>query len=105
MQILLACAKTMHDNVKTGLLLSTSIFQQQADGFVRDMMQYDVDSISSMPGCNRQIATQNKLRFMSFFDDDKPKLPAVLAYYGQAYKHLKAETMTEDELRFADKHL
>lgn len=105
MQILLACAKTMHDDVKTDLLLSTPKFQQQADGFARDIMRYDVDTIAGMLGCSHQIAAQNKLRFMSFFDDDNHKLPAILAYYGQAYKHLKAETMTDDDLLFASQHL
>jgi len=105
MQILLACAKTMHDDVKAGLSLTTPRFQQQADGFARDMMQYDVETISEMLGCSRQIAAQNKLRFMRFFDEDKPKLSAILAYYGQAYKHMKAETMSEDDLCFANGHL
>lgn len=105
MQILLACAKTMHDNVKADVSLTTPMFQHQADSFARDMMQYDVDTIADMLGCSRQIAVQNKLRFMCFFDEDKPKLPAILAYYGQAYKHLKAETMSGDDLLFANSHL
>ncbi len=42
---------------------------------------------------------------MRFFDEDAPKLPAILAYYGQAYKHLKAETMSDDGLLFANNHL
>lgn len=105
MQILLACAKTMHDDAKATLPLTTPRFQQQADGFARDMMQYDVENIAEMLSCSRQIAAQNKLRFMRFLDEDKTKLPAILAYYGQAYKHLKAETMSEDDLRFADDHL
>ncbi len=105
MQILLACAKTMHDDVQTNMSLTTPRFQHQADNFARDMAQYDVDTIAAMLGCNRQIATQNKLRFMHFLDAATPKLPAILAYYGQAYKHLRAETMENDELRYAHAHL
>lgn len=105
MQILLACAKTMHDEVKTNLLLTPPRFQKQAERFAHDMMQYDVETIADMLCCSHQIAAQNKLRFMSFFDEDKQKLPAILAYHGQAYKHLKAETLNEDDLHYANKHL
>ena len=37
---------------------------------------------------------------MQFFDE-KPKLPAILAYYGQAYKHLKAETLDAEALNYS----
>ncbi len=37
---------------------------------------------------------------MQFFEE-KPKLPAILAYHGQAYKHLKAETLAADDLNYS----
>ncbi len=37
---------------------------------------------------------------MQFFDE-KPKLPAILAYHGQAYKQLKAEALTVDDLTYS----
>jgi len=63
-----------------------------------------------MLGCSQQIAVQNRLRFMQFLDkpsgragrfDEKPKLPAILAYHGQAYKHLKGETLNVDDLKYS----
>ena len=33
--------------------------------------------------------------------DEKPKLPAILAYHGQAYKHLKAETLNVDDFNYS----
>lgn len=41
---------------------------------------------------------------MRFFEETK-KMPAILAYHGQAYKHLKAETLTEKDLNYAQEHL
>ena len=41
---------------------------------------------------------------MQFFDE-KPKLPAILAYHGQAYKHLQAETLTVDDLNYSQGRL
>ena len=64
------------------------------------MVQYSAESIAEMLGCSQQIAAQNRLRYMRFFDD-AAKLPAILAYHGQAYKHLKAETLTVDDLDVA----
>ena len=80
--------------------LSMPRFLNEADAFARDMAQYSAETIAEILGCSQQIAAQNKLRFMQFFDE-KPKLPAILAYHGQAYKHLIAETLNVDDLNYA----
>ena len=99
MQIILASAKIMNDKLKSvpNVSLSMPRFQNEAESFARDMAQYSAETIADMLGCSQQIAEQNRLRFMQFFDE-KTKLPAILAYHGQAYKHLKAETLTVDDL-------
>ena len=96
MQIILASAKIMNDKLKSvpDVSRSTPRFQNEADAFARDMAQYSAETIAEMLCCSQQIAAQNKLRFMQFFDE-KPKLPAILAYHGQAYKHLKAAIKRE----------
>ena len=106
MQILLASAKIMHDVLKTApdVELSAPRFAHEAEAFARDMAQYSTEAIAEMLGCSLQIAGQNKLRFMRFFEETK-KMPAILAYHGQAYKHLKAETLTEKDLAYAQEHL
>ena len=102
MQIILASAKIMHDKLKSvpDMSLSTPRFQNEAEAFAREMAQYSAETIAEILGCRQQIAVQNRLRFMQFFDV-KPKLPAVLAYHGQAYKHLKAETLNVDDLKYS----
>ena len=106
MQIILASAKIMTDRLKTvsNINLTTPCFQGEAEMFARDMAQYATETIADVLGCSQQIAAQNKLRFMQFFED-RPKIPAILAYHGQAYKHLKAETFSADDLDFARLHL
>ena len=106
MQILLASAKIMNDKLATAPDVELSIprFADEASSFARDMAVYSTEQIAEMLGCSRQIAAQNKMRFMHFFED-APEMPAVLAYHGQAYKHLKAETLTAADLRFAQEHL
>ena len=102
MQIILASAKIMNDRLRSvpDISLSTPRFLNEADAFARYMAQYSAETIAEMLGCSQQIALQNRLRFMHFFDE-KPKLPAILAYHGQAYKHLKAETLNVDDLDYA----
>ena len=106
MQILLASAKIMHDVLKKapGVVSSTPRFAHEAEAFARDMAQYSTEVIAEMLGCSQQIAGQNKLRFMRFFEQTE-KIPAIFTYHGQAYKHLKAETLTEADLNYAQAHL
>jgi cytoplasmic iron level regulating protein YaaA (DUF328/UPF0246 family) len=106
MLILLASAKIMHDVLKTApdVELSVPRFVNEAEAFARDMAQYSTETIAEMLGCSLQIAEQNKLRFMRFFEETE-KMPAILAYHGQAYKHLKAETLTEKDLNYAQELL
>ena len=96
----------MHDALPTtpNVELSSPRFDHEAEAFARDMAQYSVGTIAEMLSCSRQIAEQNKLRFMRFFEDTA-KLPAILAYHGQAYKHLKAETLTASDLHYSQQHL
>ena len=101
MQIILASAKIMNISIKreqselvrfverekhgtksndklksiTDISLSTPRFLNEAETFARDMAQYSAETIAEMLGCSQQIAVQNRLRFMQFFDE-KPKLPA-----------------------------
>jgi len=102
MQIILASAKIMHDKLRyvPDISLSKPRFQNEADAFARYMAQYSAETIAEILGCSQQIAVQNRLRFLQFFDE-KPKLPAILAYHGQAYKHLKAETLNVDDLNYS----
>jgi len=106
MQILLASAKIMHDKLKAvpAANLSTPMFWPQAQAFARDMAQYSSQTIAEMLGCSAQIASQNLQRYLHFFDQ-QPSMPAILAYHGQAYKHLKADTLSVANLSYAQQHL
>lgn len=85
MQIILASAKIMNDRLKAvpDVALNVPRFQSEAENFARDMAQYPIEAIAEILGCSHQIAVQNKFRFNRFFEKGQ-KLPAVLAYHGQA---------------------
>ena len=84
--------------------MSLPRFQNEAQAFAKDMALYSTETIAEMLGCSQKIAVQNRMRYMRFFED-APQLPAILAYYGQAYKHLKAETLTADDLNYSQRTL
>ena len=105
MQILLACAKIMHDTaeVKTPLV-SEPKFLKEAEHFALLMSQRSVEELIDMFHCSRQLAIDNKIRYGRFFAE-KESFPAILAYFGQAYKCLQAQTFDDNDFLFAQQHL
>ncbi len=105
MQILLACAKMMNDTteVKTPLV-SEPKFLKEAEHFALLMSQRSVEELMDIFHCSRQLAIDNKLRYGRFFADNE-NFPAILAYFGQAYKCLQAQTFDDNDFLFAQQHL
>ena len=102
MQILLANAKLMFNEV-TRSPWSTPRFQQEAERLAAEMARMDPPELARQLDCSSAIAAENWLRFQQF-PTATPR-PALFAYNGQAYKHLRAETLTEEALRFGQDHL
>ena len=102
MQILLANAKIMYDRADREPL-STPLFQSVADRLAAEMAQMDVDELARQLDCSRKLAAENWKRYQEFSCADT--MPAMLAYNGQAYKHLKANTLSRDALEFAQEHV
>ena len=50
------------------------------------------------------MAQAAKLNFLDFFNEEN-KMPAILAYNGQAYKCLKAHTLEASDMEFGNNHL
>lgn len=105
MQILLACAKIMNAQTDTQVpCTSRPRFEAEAERFALEVSQWDMEEVRSTLNCSPQLATENLLRYQSFREEDE-KMPAILTYFGQAYKHLKAAEFSADDFRFAQEHL
>lgn len=102
MQILLANAKIMYEKVDRKPL-STPLFQSVANTLATEMARMDVEELTRQLDCNPKIAAANRKRYQDFLAAEK--MPAILAYNGQAYKHLRASTLGEEALRYAQGHL
>lgn len=102
MQILLANAKIMSEGSKINPMTSPT-FQSIANSFALDMSSKDIDELMKQLKCNRKIALENWQRYQNFFIAEKQ--PAIMAYNGQAYKHLRAKSFSHETLMFAQEHL
>lgn len=110
MQILLANAKIMNTAATIRKARDGDCtpwtepqFQAVANQLAVEMAACDVDTLERELDCSRKLAAENWQRYQDFFTAEK--LPALLAYNGQAYKHLKALTLSADALRFGQQHL
>ena len=102
MQILLANAKIMFEKAGRSPL-STPLFQSVADELAAEMARMDVEELARQLDCSRKLAAANWQRYQDFRFAEK--MPAILAYNGQAYKHLRANTLGDEALAFAQQHL
>ena len=105
MQILLACAKIMTGSAPERLPITTEpAFLAQANDHMGQLLQYTVEELQGILGCNHRIAEENWRRFRQFFYKDRV-VPAVFAYDGMVFQKLAPETFSEDDLRYANDHL
>ncbi|MCI6462864.1 MAG: YaaA family protein [Prevotella sp.] len=102
MQILLANAKIMFGSSETKPL-TEPLFQSIANRLAAEMATCSVDILAQKLDCSHNLAAENWRRYQNYFLADK--MPAIMAYNGQAYKHLKAKTLSEEDLLFGQKHL
>lgn len=102
MQILLANAKIMYSEAARKPF-STPLFQSVADTLAAEMAMMDTEELARQLECSHKLAAENWLRYQNFHVADP--MPAILAYNGQAYKHLRADTLADEDLMFGQSHL
>lgn len=82
-------------------------FMERAQALVEDARGLAPADIRSLMGVSEKIAELNHRRFMNWqqpFDLDNAK-QAILAFKGDVYTGLEAETLSSKQLTFAQKHL
>lgn len=105
MQILLASAKIMNSSSLVEVpLMSEPTYKEQASKFALELSSWDIKHLMKELKCSQAIAQENLQRYQSFWNESE-QMPAILAYFGQAYKYLKAETFSKDDFAFAQDHL
>ena len=105
MQILLACAKIMNNDTTVSVpSVSSPHFEAEANRFALELGQWSIDELAGALHCSQSLAQGNHLRYGRFLDESE-KLPAILAYYGQAFKYLRASEFNDADFLYAHDHL
>lgn len=105
MQIILSSAKLMNAVTKMEQNKYTvPLFQNKAESFALELAQHSIEELKQELKCSTSLAQVAKQNFIDFFNQEN-KLPAILAYNGQAYKCLKAHTLETSDMEFGNKHL
>lgn len=108
MLTVLSPAKTLDFETPPTTRKSTQpLFIEQASALVEDARQLDINAIRSLMGVSESIAELNFQRFHSWqpqFDLANAK-QAVLAFKGDVYTGLRADTLDQQQLAFAQQHL
>ncbi|MDZ7783367.1 MAG: peroxide stress protein YaaA [Halioglobus sp.] len=101
-------AKTLDfDTPPTTRRATQPVFLDRAAELVEDARALGPEDIGSLMGVSEQLARLNHQRFMNWhapFDLDNAK-QSILAFRGDVYSGLEAETMDDAQLRYAQKHL
>lgn len=101
-------AKTLdYESPSTTRKTSQPEFLERAAELVDDARELEPAEIRSLMSVSENIATLNHQRFMDWhtpFDRDNAK-QAILAFKGDVYTGLEAESMNTAQLNFAQKHL
>ena len=78
-------------------------FETEANELALSLTSWSVAELMQAFQCSESLAHDNQQRFQSFFNAAE-NLPAILAYHGEAYKHLRAETFTSAQFQLANAH-
>ena len=105
---ILSPAKTLdYETAPTTKKSTQPLFIEQAASLVDSARALDPDDIRALMGVSENIASLNHQRFMNWqpeFSLSNAK-QSVLAFKGDVYTGLQADTLSKDELAFAQKHL
>lgn len=80
-------------------------FETEASQLALQLASLSTEEVEQLLRVNRQIASENQLRYRHFHDADNPQLPALLAYTGIVFKRIAPDDFSADDFRYAQAHL
>ena len=87
--------------------MTTPVFQEDANRLAKTARNLTLGNLKALMDLSDDLAKLNRDRFREF--DESPAAddlrPAALAFAGDTYQGLEAETLDEDEMRWAQDHL
>lgn len=106
MLVVISPAKKL-DWAERDVVASTPDFLDDATTLVQAARELSVGDLKSLMSLSENLATLNRERFQSYVDAPDADLtrPAALAFAGDTYQGLEANTLDADEMAFAQEHL
>jgi len=108
MQIVISPAKTLDfETPPTTQIFSEAQFLEQSQKLINNLSKKSVQDVAVLMKLSDKLAALNVARFGSWqtpFDLNNAK-QAVLAFKGDVYTGLDAQSLSEDDLAFAQQHL
>lgn len=108
MVIVLSPAKTLNSDIRPQTAhFSQADFLKEASELVEVLRKYSPSRLQELMKINPKIAELNATRYMDWQLPFTPEnaSPALLTFKGEVYNGLKAETLNEDDLLFAQDHV
>lgn len=108
MIVLLSPAKTLdYETPDTVVDLSIPQFHMRSNQLIRILKKKSVENIKSLMHISDNLAVLNRSRYKNFSKEYTPEnsKSAIMAFKGDVYTGLEAETFSEDQLQFANKHV
>lgn len=106
---LLSPSKTLKfDPVANGLDTTQPFFQKDAAKIAGVLKDYDTKKLAKLMALSPKLAELNVTRFQDFKTKPTAKTeqaPAILAYRGDTYLGLDADTLTPTQMKYAQDHL
>lgn len=106
MFVLLSPAKKLQLDLATkGLTPTEPHFSQDAGALAARAKELDVGDLKALMKLSDNLATLNFERFASWSPDHSTGTPAALTFAGDVYQGLQAETLSADDLCWAQDHV
>ncbi|WP_425092910.1 peroxide stress protein YaaA [Tropicimonas sp. S265A] len=107
MLVVISPAKRLNWEVSAPLPTTLPEFETQASALAREARKLDTDALRQLMGLSEKLADLNHARFKSFRPKttDAESRPAALAFAGDTYVGLDAQSLSSDEWRYAQDHL
>ena len=109
MLLLLSPAKKLHSQpeVPSGLRTTRPAFVEQAEELITELRKYSPNQLAKFMKLSPALAEENVARYQNWSTEHRrPKAsPSMLTFAGEVYFELKAATLNNDDLKFAQQHL
>ncbi len=103
---ILSPAKTMTgQSPKKAPRATTPRFQAEANEIALRMAGLTPDELRRVLKLSPKLALECFRKFQAFHATDEPPLPALLAYTGVVFKHIRPADFTDEDFHFAQDHL